>query len=57
MPWPSKAATRHYVNILSSLADNKDNVAMQEALAKALNSAKVKAFIAEKVSGAVVPAF
>jgi D-methionine transport system substrate-binding protein len=45
-----------YVNILVARADNKDSVAMQK-LAKALNSAEVKAFIAEKYQGAVVPAF
>jgi D-methionine transport system substrate-binding protein len=45
-----------YVNILVARADNKDNVALQK-LAKALNSAEVKAFIAEKYQGAVVPAF
>jgi glutathione-regulated potassium-efflux system ancillary protein KefC len=37
-------------------AGNKDSAAMQ-TLAKALNSAEVKAFIAEKYQGAVVPAF
>ncbi|NQD92691.1 ABC transporter substrate-binding protein [Pseudomonas sp. CrR25] len=45
-----------YVNILVARADNKDSAAMQK-LAKALNSAEVKAFIAEKYHGAVVPAF
>ncbi|TIH10630.1 MetQ/NlpA family ABC transporter substrate-binding protein [Pseudomonas leptonychotis] len=45
-----------YVNILVARADNKDSAAMQK-LAKALNSAEVKAFIAEKYQGAVVPAF
>ncbi|MBU1282462.1 MAG: MetQ/NlpA family ABC transporter substrate-binding protein [Gammaproteobacteria bacterium] len=45
-----------YVNILVTRADNKDNAALQK-LAKALNSAEVKAFIAEKYQGAVVPAF
>lgn len=45
-----------YVNILVARADNKDNAALQK-LAKALNSAEVKAFIAEKYQGAVVPAF
>jgi D-methionine transport system substrate-binding protein len=45
-----------YVNILVARADNKDNVALQK-LAKALNSAEVKAFITEKYQGAVVPAF
>ncbi len=45
-----------YVNILVARADNKDSDAMQK-LAKALNSAEVKAFILEKYQGAVVPAF
>jgi D-methionine transport system substrate-binding protein len=45
-----------YVNILVARADNKDNAALQK-LAKALNSAEVKGFIAEKYQGAVVPAF
>jgi D-methionine transport system substrate-binding protein len=45
-----------YVNILVARPDNKDSAAMQK-LAKALNSAEVKAFIAEKYQGAVVPAF
>jgi D-methionine transport system substrate-binding protein len=45
-----------YVNILVARPDNKDSVAMQK-LAKALNSAEVKAFIEEKYQGAVVPAF
>ncbi len=45
-----------YVNILVARADNKDNAALQK-LVKALNSAEVKAFIAEKYQGAVVPAF
>lgn len=45
-----------YVNILVARADKKDNAALQK-LAKALNSAEVKAFIAEKYQGAVVPAF
>ena len=45
-----------YVNILVARADNKGNAALQK-LAKALNSAEVKAFIAEKYQGAVVPAF
>jgi D-methionine transport system substrate-binding protein len=45
-----------YVNILVARADNKDNAALQK-LAKALNSAEVKAFIADKYQGAVVPAF
>jgi D-methionine transport system substrate-binding protein len=45
-----------YVNILVARPDNKDSAAMQK-LAKALNSAEVKAFIEEKYQGAVVPAF
>ncbi|MGE6793765.1 D-methionine transport system substrate-binding protein [Pseudomonas guineae] len=45
-----------YVNQLVARADNKDSDAMQK-LAKALNSAEVKAFILEKYQGAVVPAF
>jgi len=45
-----------YVNILVARADNTDNAALQK-LAKALNSEAVKAFIAEKYQGAVVPAF
>ena len=45
-----------YVNILVARTDNQDNAALQK-LAKALNSAEVKAFIAEKYQGAVVPAF
>ncbi|WP_439886961.1 MetQ/NlpA family ABC transporter substrate-binding protein [Pseudomonas sp. MBLB4123] len=45
-----------YVNILVARADSKDGAALQK-LAKALNSAEVKAFIAEKYQGAVVPAF
>ena len=45
-----------YVNILVARPDNKDSEAMRK-LAKALNSEPVKAFIAEKYQGAVVPAF
>jgi D-methionine transport system substrate-binding protein len=45
-----------YVNILVARADNKDNAGLQK-LANALNSDAVKAFIAEKYQGAVVPAF
>jgi D-methionine transport system substrate-binding protein len=45
-----------YVNILVARADKKDGAALQK-LAKALNSAEVKAFIEEKYQGAVVPAF
>ncbi len=45
-----------YVNILVVSEANKDQPALQK-LAKALNSAEVKAFINEKYKGAVVPAF
>lgn len=45
-----------YVNILVVSAANKDKPALQK-LAKALNSAEVKAFISDKYKGAVVPAF
>ncbi|MBD9483392.1 MetQ/NlpA family ABC transporter substrate-binding protein [Pseudomonas sp. PDM14] len=45
-----------YVNILVVAEANKDKPALQK-LAKALNSADVKAFINEKYKGAVVPAF
>ncbi|MDP3847761.1 MAG: MetQ/NlpA family ABC transporter substrate-binding protein [Pseudomonas sp.] len=45
-----------YVNILVVSADRKDDAGLQK-LAKALNSAEVKAFINEKYQGAVVPAF
>lgn len=45
-----------YVNILVARKDNKDGAAMQK-LAKALQSDEVKAFIADKYKGAVVPAF
>ena len=45
-----------YVNILVSRADRKDDAAVQK-LAKALHSDAVKAFIAEKYQGAVLPAF
>ncbi|SDH33736.1 D-methionine transport system substrate-binding protein [Pseudomonas benzenivorans] len=45
-----------YVNILVARPDNQASAAMQK-LAKALNSAEVKAFIEEKYQGAVVPAF
>ena len=44
-----------YVNILVARKDNKDGAAMQK-LAKALQSDEVKAFIADKYKGAVVPA-
>ncbi|MBV2134218.1 MetQ/NlpA family ABC transporter substrate-binding protein [Pseudomonas sp. MAP12] len=45
-----------YVNILVSRADNQDSEAMQK-LAQALHSPEVKAFIADKYQGAVLPAF
>ncbi|MEK1907170.1 MAG: MetQ/NlpA family ABC transporter substrate-binding protein [Pseudomonas sp.] len=45
-----------YVNILVVAEANKDKPALQK-LAKALNSAEVKAFINDKYKGAVVPAF
>lgn len=45
-----------YVNILVVAESNKDKPALQK-LAKALNSAEVKAFINDKYQGAVVPAF
>ena len=45
-----------YVNILVVDSKNKDAADLQK-LAKALNSAEVKAFINDKYKGAVVPAF
>jgi len=45
-----------YVNILVVSSERKDDAGLQK-LAKALNSAEVKAFINEKYQGAVVPAF
>lgn len=45
-----------YVNILVARPDNKDSEAVQ-ALAKALTSSDVKAFIEKEYEGAVVPAF
>ena len=45
-----------YVNFLVARPDNKDSPAIQK-LAKALTSPEVKAFIAEKYKGAVLPAF
>jgi D-methionine transport system substrate-binding protein len=45
-----------YVNILVVSSDRKDDANLQK-LAKALNSAEVKAFINDKYKGAVVPAF
>ncbi|WP_455229690.1 MetQ/NlpA family ABC transporter substrate-binding protein [Geopseudomonas aromaticivorans] len=45
-----------YVNILVARPDNQNSAAMQK-LAQALHSPEVKAFIADKYQGAVVPAF
>ena len=45
-----------YVNFLVARPDNKDDPRVQQ-LAKALTSPEVKAFIAEKYKGAVLPAF
>ena len=45
-----------YVNILVTTSEKKDNADLQK-LAKALHSAEVKQFIADKYKGAVVPAF
>ncbi len=45
-----------YVNILVARPDNQNSEAMQK-LAQALHSPEVKAFIADKYQGAVVPAF
>ncbi len=45
-----------YVNILVVNSQHKDAAGLQK-LAKALNSAEVKAFINDKYQGAVVPAF
>jgi len=45
-----------YVNILVARPDNQDDVLVQ-ALAKALTSAEVKAFIEQRYPGAVLPAF
>jgi D-methionine transport system substrate-binding protein len=45
-----------YVNILVVSSDRKDDASLHK-LAKALNSAEVKAFISDKYKGAVVPAF
>lgn len=45
-----------YVNFLVARPDNKDDARVQK-LAKALTSPEVKAFIAEKYKGAVLPAF
>jgi D-methionine transport system substrate-binding protein len=51
-----EGADSPYVNILVTTAEKKDNTALQK-LAKALHSAEVKQFIADKYQGAVVPAF
>lgn len=51
-----EGADSPYVNYLVARPDNKDSVAMQK-LAKALTSPEVKAFIAQKYKGAVLPAF
>ncbi|KIH80537.1 MetQ/NlpA family ABC transporter substrate-binding protein [Pseudomonas batumici] len=51
-----EGADSPYVNFLVARPDNKDNAAVQK-LAKALTSPEVKAFIAEKYKGAVLPAF
>ncbi len=45
-----------YVNFLVARTDNKDDVRVQK-LAKALTGPEVKAFIAQKYKGAVLPAF
>src|SRR5690606_8024628 len=45
-----------YVNFLVARADNRDDPRVQ-ALARALTSAEVKAFIEQKYRGAVLPAF
>ena len=51
-----EGADSPYVNFLVARPDNKDSDAIQK-LAKALTSPEVKAFIAEKYKGAVLPAF
>ena len=51
-----EGADSPYVNFLVARPDNKDSAAIQK-LAKALTSPEVKAFIAKKYDGAVVPAF
>ena len=51
-----EGADSPYVNFLVARPDNKDSPAIQK-LAKALTSPEVKAFIAEKYKGAVLPAF
>ncbi|MBO7743892.1 MetQ/NlpA family ABC transporter substrate-binding protein [Paenibacillus sp. MWE-103] len=45
-----------YVNILAARLDNKDSAGIK-ALAAALQSPEVKAFIEEKYKGSIVPAF
>ncbi|WP_248797946.1 MetQ/NlpA family ABC transporter substrate-binding protein [Pseudomonas sp. MWU13-2105] len=51
-----EGADSPYVNFLVARPDNKDSAAIQK-LAKALTSPEVKAFIAQKYKGAVLPAF
>ena len=51
-----EGADSPYVNFLVARPDNKDSDAIQK-LAKALTSPEVKAFIEQKYTGAVVPAF
>lgn len=51
-----EGAESPYANILVTRADNKDSDAIKKLVA-ALQSPEVKAFIAEKYKGAVVPAF
>ena len=51
-----EGADSPYVNILVTTAEKKDNADLQK-LAKALTSPEVKAFIAKKYQGAVLPAF
>ncbi|KZE32964.1 D-methionine transport system substrate-binding protein [Crenobacter luteus] len=45
-----------YANLLVARPDNKNSAAMQK-LAKALNTPEVKAFLATKYQGSIVPAF
>ena len=49
-------ANSPYANVLVARPDNKDSEAVKKLVA-ALHSADVKAFIASKYQGAVVPAF
>jgi D-methionine transport system substrate-binding protein len=51
-----EGADSPYVNFLVARPDNQNSVAIQK-LAKALTSPEVKAFIAKKYDGAVLPAF